>query len=501
MVYIVYILCALTLVLSSCTPRKQNQAIIETSLIISNNVTLATSILENIDVQKLSKEDRAKYGILLSMAYQRGGKIIMNDSIIAPSLRYYKDRNNVKQFALSQFFYGDVMRNIDSIKLATESYLNVISVLPSLPKDSILLKLKATSFQELASIYFEQEYFSESLKYFQKSAELFDLISKDKSQKIRYMEANTYTRMGNITRGAELFDSLYNATPDPEFKLWLKLTTLQKAILDKNSIYSIEELIQMHKQIDLDILNATPTSDEWSASPIFMYNTISALLAYRCGKVEKAYEYIELSINDLGDITPLNIGYYITASEISRAAGKMGAALSYQRLYTVKKDSLNTLLREQQVKQIEKEYHNKKNNEVKLLKMRYQIHLFAIIGVAFLISVLMLTKLYKRRIATQRREIEEYLAIAESYKQSNNVIMQQLHESNVREKTIKEYLSSRKDMMQQIAKAYYMYGDEKKFSEKMRDMALSQEMLSDLIELVNFYTDGVISRLKSEFPL
>ncbi|MFI3262931.1 MAG: hypothetical protein R3Y26_08490 [Rikenellaceae bacterium] len=496
----VFMLFVLLLVAPGCIVKDSNQAIIDAARMVDRDAEITASILEEINLQTLSKEDRAKWGVLLSTAYERSGKKITNDSIIAPSLDYYQDRNNIEQLSMSQFLYGNVMLNRGSIKEATENFLSVVSALTPTPQKNDLIRVKAIALHNLASIYFEQEYFSEALTYYQRSANTFDLIGQDESQKIRYMVANTYTRMGNFEKGVELLDSLYNSTTDPEFRLWLKLTILHKALIEDDGIYTIGELVEMYTQIDLDILHSTPVSGEWSASPIFMYNTISALLAFKQGDARKAYDYIERSVKDLGEITNLNVGYYTIASEIARAAGEMDGALSYQRIYTAKKDSLGTLLRDQQIKQIEREYHSKKSSEVELLEMQYHLYISAIVGVALLIGALIAIKLYRARIAFWRREIEEYLTIVESYKQSNNIITQKLQESNLREKTIKGYLSSRKDMMQQVAMTYYTYGDGKKFSEKMRDMALSQEMLTDLIELVDFYTDGAINKLRSEFP-
>lgn len=496
----VFMLFVLLLVAPGCIVKDSNQAIIDAARMVDRDAEITASILEEINLQTLSKEDRAKWGVLLSTAYERSGKKITNDSIIAPSLDYYQDRNNIEQLSMSQFLYGNVMLNRGSIKEATENFLSVVSALTPTPKKNDLIRVKAIALHNLASIYFEQEYFNEALTYYQRSANTFDLIGQDESQKIRYMVANTYTRMGNFEKGVELLDSLYNSTKDPEFRLWLKLTILHKALIEDDGIYTIGELVEMYTQIDLDILHSTPVSGEWSASPIFMYNTISALLAFKQGDAHKAYDYIGLSVKDLGEITNLNVGYYTIASEIARVAGEMDAALTYQRIYTAKKDSLGTLLRDQQIKQIEREYHSKKSSEVELLEMQYHLYIFAIIGVALLIGALIAIKLYRSRIDRWRREIEEYLTIAESYRESNNRITEQLQESNLREKTIKGYLSSRKDMMQQVAMTYYTYGDGKKFSEKMRDMALSQEMLTDLIELVDFYTDGAINKLRSEFP-
>ena len=484
----------------ACTDRKPNQAIVDATHLIDQDAKRAASILEGIDPQLLSPEDRAKYGIVLSMAYERIDRKIKSDSIIAPSLRYYRDKDDMAQRAKSLYFYGKVMENKGAVKRATESFLEVISTLEPTPKDSVLSRLKATTLHNLAALYYEQDYIGEALKYYQRSAKTFDLISKKEASKIRYMEANAYTRLGQTEKGMAMLDSLYLTTTDPEFKLWIKLTTLSKFILEDKGTYSLEKLSEMHRQIDLDVLQATPNSGEWSAPPIFMYNTITAFLAYRKGEAQEAYRYMQLGLKDLGDITPLNVGYYVSASEIAKAAGRMGEALAFLKTYASKKDSLNTILKEQQIKQVETAYHDKKNGEMAFLKMRYQLYLLAILSALILLASLMAMKLYKRRIAMQRKEIEAYLTLTESYKQSNNSITEKLKESDLRERTIKDYLASRKDMVQQIAQTYYTYGDGKLFAEKMRDTALSEQMLKDLVEITDLHVEGAISRLKETFP-
>ncbi len=212
---------------------------------------------------------------------------------------------------------------------------------------------------------------------------------------------------------------------------------------------------------------------------------------------EESFEYIQKAMSLISPTSPLNVGFYKFAAEVARIIGKNDEAFNYLNLYQAKSDSLNLAMREQQVRQIETNFKRRNADELKMTHLSYRLYISIAVAIALLIVIVFAVRSYKSRIKRQKGEIEEYIATIDNYKETENKFTQQLRENDTRENVIKNYLSSRKDMAQQIASTYYTYGETKVFAEKMRDLALSKEMLNDIVSMTDIYSNGALNKLKN----
>ena len=133
------------------------------------------------------------------------------------------------------------------------------------------------------------------------------------------------------------------------------------------------------------------------------------------------------------------------------------------------------------------------------MRMRYHLYLWVIAFILLSGATFWAIMRYRRKLRERGQQIEEYIAAIENYKLSATGFSEKLRESDARERLIKEYLTTRQDLVRQIASTYYTHGQSHRFAEKMKELALSEEMLRDIVRVIDLYRDGAVSRLRETF--
>lgn len=497
--YIIYTL--LVVFAASCT-QTPNAEIESAEKLITEDVYSAIVVLTTIRSGELSAYDNALSAVVLTRAMLNRGDIITSDSLIKPAYHFLLNRGTTEHKALATYCYAKIKGYSSQIKEATELYLSLFEIVDGhLEGNDYLTRLTAASLTEVGSLYFAQYYYEEAKDYFEQAIVLFEeLGDMEVINHLRFMIASSVSLIGDAQKSIELLEDVRQTTTDPELKSWIELSILHKAV--RSEIYSADTLLKKLDSVNYDeivALSHSENSCNWSESPIFMYNTTAAFVLYRVGKTKQAYQKIKLSIEQMSPTSPLNIGNWVSAAEIARAAGDTSAALEYQRIYTHYADSLHTIEREQQVRQVEMQYRQKSEEQLRLTRTRYQLYLWALGFVLLAGATLWAVNSYRRKLRERGRQIEEHLAVIENYKLSTGGFAEKLRESDERERTIKEYLTTRRDMVRQIASTFYTYGQSHRFAEKMKELALSEEMLLDIVRVTDLYSDGAVSRLRATF--
>ncbi|MFI3285404.1 MAG: hypothetical protein R3Y08_02010 [Rikenellaceae bacterium] len=497
--YIIYTL--LVVFAISCT-QISNAKIESAEKLITEDVDSAIVVLSCIREGELSAYDEALSAVVLTRAMLNRGDIITSDSLIKPAYNSLLKRGTTEHKALASYCYAKIKGYSSQIKEATELYLSLFEIVDGhLEGNDYLTRLTAASLAEVGSLYFAQYYYEEAKDYFEQAIVLFEeLGDMEVINHLRFMIANSVSLIGDAEKSIEMLEDIQQATTDTELRSWIDLSILQKAV--RGEIYSADTLLKKLDSINYDeivALSHSENSCNWSESPMFMYNTTAAFVLYRVGKTHEAYQKIKLGIEQMSPTSPLNIGNWASAAEIARAAGNAEEALEYQRIYTHYADSLHTIEREQQVRQVEMQYHQKSKDELRLTRTRYQLYLWALGFILLAGATLWAVNSYRRKLRERGRQIEEYLSTIENYKLTAVSFTEKLRESDERERTIKEYLTTRRDMVRQIASTFYTYGESHRFAEKMKELALSEEMLLDIVRVTDLYSGGAVSRLKATF--
>lgn len=488
------------LLFASCREQKPSIDITELEERVSHNADSVIRVLTQMRTGELSPYDDASTALLLTRAELELDGSFSCDSIIDPAYRYMLRHGLYDDKLYATYYRAIVEENSNHLKEASELYLSLLEELETASDEKYLQELKGVTLGSLASLYFIQDYHDEALEYYRQAAKIFnDLQEEESANKLGFMVALNMIGSGDKEQGYQELIRLGEQGDDDEFKIFMKLSLLSHVVTD--DLYRPKQLEDLLEQIDYQKvlqLDESYNRNEWSDSPLFVYNINSAFVYYRIGQLDKAYGYVKESLGQISDITPLNVGYFKSAAEIAQAAGEMEQALKFQRIYSTKQDSLGVVMREQQVRGVEAEFRRKRDEALRVAKLRYRLYIWAMVALLFIGATAWVVMAYRRRLRRHQEQISEYISMIESYRESATAFTEQLRESDAREVLIKKYLTSRRDMVQQIASTYYTYGQSSRFAEKMRQLALSEQMLRDIVEMTDLRSGGAVSSLRDK---
>lgn len=91
-------------------------------LLLSSNPDSALTLLSGYDVSGMSPETRAYYSLVYTMAQDKSGHDVNNDSLLGYAYQYYKDRENDSLYAKCNYYMGLYYYLCDSMKQSVELY-------------------------------------------------------------------------------------------------------------------------------------------------------------------------------------------------------------------------------------------------------------------------------------------------------------------------------------------------------------------------------------------
>ena len=282
---------------------------------------------------------------------------------------------------------------------------------------------------------------------------------------------------------------------------WVDLIILHYKV--SGGLESNDKMLDIRNQIDRSKIAQLEDSNaklQWSESPLFMYDAVSAIVFLQNNQLDSASYYIKRAISEMNAPKLDNIGMYVIASSIYESKGDTGTALKYQIEYSDAVDSIYRAEKGLQVPSIEQKYLQKYESDLIIAKHRHRIEMLILIAVILCGVIFYSIMLYRRKIRKRDAIINDYLAVVESYKESHDGLMSKLKTTDERESVVKEFLGGRFAIIKDIASTYYTYGESKFIVDKMKQLALSPTMLNDIIQMSDFYNDNAVTRLKEQFP-
>ena len=111
---LVYVLCAATLV-TSCIDNQIDLVLTSAEMSLSDNPKSSLEVLELLDNHTLkTREQKARYALLYSMALEKNYIDIKTDTIIAPAVKYYEYHGSKRERFLCRYesSAGDVCKRV-----------------------------------------------------------------------------------------------------------------------------------------------------------------------------------------------------------------------------------------------------------------------------------------------------------------------------------------------------------------------------------------------------
>ena len=110
-----------------CSCGKNAKIMDEAERIVEQSPDSSLALLSTVDRYSLSKSDRARYGLLFTMAQDKSGIDVDMDTLIRQSYIYYKGEPETKYYGLSQYYMGKYYFLNDSTTECEECFQNVVN--------------------------------------------------------------------------------------------------------------------------------------------------------------------------------------------------------------------------------------------------------------------------------------------------------------------------------------------------------------------------------------
>lgn len=110
-----------------CSCGRNAKIMDEAERIVEQSPDSSLALLSTVDRYSLSKSDRARYGLLFTMAQDKSGVDVDMDTLIRQSYIYYKGEPETKYYGLSQYYMGKYYFLNDSTTQCEECFRNVIN--------------------------------------------------------------------------------------------------------------------------------------------------------------------------------------------------------------------------------------------------------------------------------------------------------------------------------------------------------------------------------------
>ena len=110
-----------------CSCGRNAKIMDEAERIVEQSPDSSLALLSTVDRYSLSKSDRARYGLLFTMAQDKSGVDVDMDTLIRQSYIYYEGEPETKYYGLSQYYMGKYYFLNDSTTECEECFQNVVN--------------------------------------------------------------------------------------------------------------------------------------------------------------------------------------------------------------------------------------------------------------------------------------------------------------------------------------------------------------------------------------
>lgn len=494
-----------------CTPRTHTGFIVD-SHFVEDHPDSAMTLLRGIDTQRLSRRNRAQCLLLKGLAEAYTGDTTASGETLERAMQYFDRHGSAHKQAAAWYTYAKAYMQTGNLEEAIRGYTQSAiiaenAIAKGRNRDDSTYEytkmLLVTVYHTLGLIYFEQGY--DAVEPFAKAVEA--AIANGNAEQegySRFMLSSAYCANGNYRQAIETMEPLVEAADTISFRYFAQQIRLQNLIFHTYlGDWTHEQLLEARRGIDLDVIRKAPltygraATDDTGRS---FYDIASAIIFQQDRQLDSARYYIEKALDNRDTFHQGNVGLYALAAGIYHDRGDDARAYEFMQQYASVKDSLSEEQRGAHVAELERRFRTANEVALREASLRYRVWI-AILG-ALLVIVAAVWALvgYRRKLRRRDEQLNESLALLDSYRESHDSLTSRLDASNAREAAVKRLLEGRVAAVRDIAATCYTYGDGERLTAKMRELALSPAMLNDVVDMADLYSDRAVSRLREQFP-
>ena len=394
--------------------------------------------LEQIDYSELSsKEEKAKYALLYSMALDKNFIDKTDFEVLQPAIDYYEDNGSATDRLRTNFYQGRIFQNQANNALAMESFVNALSE----GANSEDLKTKARVHYAQAMIYYSLYDWDNFIESILKAASLYQKSGLHH----HYVDClilivNGYTLKGDTQNALLYIDECNRLTKTMSLNT---LCNFYSSYITYLITYGTEQ--EIHKVIN-NYQNTIPTANiDWlTVSNAYM----------KIGKYNDALQSILQYDNSLSN---QRIKHQILLSEIYEHLGRYEESLNTYKEYMVASDSTTWAIMQQDTKFVE-ERHNLELQTLKEKESKMRVILLSALVIAILLAIIVFIR-YRLKVnrmekAIAEQETEKYRLLYLQMEEERDNLTNLLAESDELAPDIKTAVGKRLELLNKFFTAF-----------------------------------------------
>lgn len=471
------------LCLCSCSENKLiAEKLNQAEEIVNDYPDSVLNILQTIDVGDIHKKSsHAKYGLLYSLALDKTGNSIPDNSMIRSAANFYLRKGTKHQQALSLYCLGRIEDAANNYQEAVSRYLAALDCESQL-NDPYFAGVCNYS---IGDLYLKQNSYQLALSYYEKAVENYKAANKAKH---------------HITTKTAIASVYYiEGEADNAQRNYLEALSLaEQADYKDMQVYCLRCIISI-----LSDAGKTEEIKDYATRFLKLSENLSAsdycvLGEYylRVNMPDRAEPFFNTAIAVDGD-RPSRTGAAAKAllAETYVMKGDYKTAYKMQSECFRLSDSIHLCYMNNSAAEAELQYKNERLEFERYRSGVKQKFIYFIIF-ASAVAIFGIVYIHRRRNRKQERRIAEYLTLIDEL---NRTKLQMPDTSK-----INELFNTRFYVVKELARTYYEYGNSPALSKKVKEILseriLDQTVMADLENTLNQQYDDVILKFHAEYP-
>ena len=506
--YIIPLIIALGLVACSQHSKQYNTLTQVESFIIEKSDS-ALIVLEQIDISELSsKEERAKYALLLSMAMDKNYIYKTDFKVLQPAIDYYEDSGTTTDKFQTYYLQGRIYQNQGNDTQAMIAYAQAKELLGGIDNHYLSGQLHT----EIGNIYRSNYDYAKSLEAYQTAYDLYVKAGLESHAAYTLLDIGlSYWNLEDNAKGIEYI----NEALQMALKLhdeYLEMVCYQNIVFLCDDIDAVERCGSIVEAL----VNRYNIEKFGSGSLVAIASYYAEVEEY-----DRMEEFIGRAWSNTTNAKD-SVNVYLTQADILKRVGKSEEALKFfEAGVKLQNREVRSSLK-QPIETTQKEYFQQQA-EYNAYRLKKDRELYITLGVIALLALIVVAMYIRHRMLSKDLEISKYmmlsselqsairdredrlLAISEhiySQQEAHNTMVGDMH-SQIAELFEKQY-----ELLDRLSNTYYETQGVSKEKEsifkqvksEIDKFATDKRSIAQLEKIVNTYKRNVIGLVRSEIP-
>lgn len=429
----------------------------------------------------------------------------LDKAFTAPLYTYYEKHGPRSEQAIAAYLHAHACQNEGDIDQAVKAYTRAAICAEGASDDRETLLLLGAVYHTLGALHLEQGYNVEAEEAFRKAVAIGQRCGNEETEGYaRFMLSAALCAQRRFDEAIGELAPLVAARDTLRFRYFAQQITLQNLLYHAYAgDWDAQRLLAERARIDLGAIDSAPLSYGRAATDDAQrtfYDIASTILFAQIGRLDSARCYADRVLARTSVYHQGNVDIYRIAAGIYHRQGDDATAYAHALRYIEMQDSLEAASRDALSVQLERQFRAENAAALRETRLRYDVWIALLVCLLLALLVVGVAGAYRRKLRQRDERIGEYLALIDSYRESQDSLTSRLDASDSREAALKELLEGRFAHIRDIAATCYTYGEGARLSEKMRQLALSPATLADVVRMADLYNRGAVSRLREAFP-